>query len=219
MMADVKSFVVLGNARSGTSMTAGLLSILGVEMHEKRGPIKHPSQNPKGAFENVNFATVTSNMHKDLTQGLKMREIREKYDQRLSEMIRNHERALWGFKSAVTHHFLTLLVPKLRNPHLVIVFRCLLPNAQSWMIHMKQVFGKNVALNRALENMAKSQATLVREVGFTNCPKIYTTYEDLKKQPWREAVKIANFVGVDPKPKKREVLDFIMPNYTTLNSS
>lgn len=212
----VRSVLVLGNARSGTSMTAGMLSILGVEMHESKKISKHPEQNPKGAFENVNFASITSNMHKDMTNAMPPRKIREKYDSRIKDLISIHERPLWGFKSAVTHHFLSMILPKLKNPHLVIVFRSLLPNAQSWMVHMKDVYGKKVEIAAALENMAKSQVSLVREVNFAKCPKLFTTYESIRANPWKQAQRMGSFLKVDPEPKKEEILDFIMPEYTTL---
>ena len=215
-MAEVKSIIVLGNARSGTSMTAGLLSILGVNMHENKKQSKHPEQNPKGAFENVNFASITGNMHKDMTKGMPPRKILKKYGSRLDDLIAIHEGPLWGFKSAVTHHFLTMIMPKLKNPHVVVVFRSLLPNAQSWMVHMKDVYAKKIGLAAALENMSKSQAVLVREVNFANCPKLFTTYESIRADSWKEAKRMAAFLKVDPEPKKQEVLDFIMPEYTTL---
>jgi len=214
----VKSVIVLGNARSGTSMTAGMLSILGVEMHESKKVGKHPEQNPKGAFENVNFASITGNMHKDMTKGMPPRKIREKYDSRLKDLIEIHERPMWGFKSAVTHHFLPMILPKLKNPHIVVVFRSLLPNAQSWMIHMKDVYGKKVGLPAALENMSKSQVALVREVNAASGPKFFTTYENIRANSWKEAQRMAGFLKVDPEPKKQEILDFIMPKYTTLKS-
>jgi len=219
----MKSVIVLGNARSGTSMTAGLLSILGVNMHEsKKNPQdnKVPSQNPKGSFENVNFAVLTSEMHREYRAGKTMKAIKDTYLARLQQMVKNHERSpLWGFKSAVTHHFIGIILPVMTDPHLVVVVRSLLNNAKSWQVHMKQVYGRNVGLDEALENMANSQYVLMRNSLAAKCPKIFTSYEGIRSDPWGEASRLAAFLGVDPEPKKQEILDFVMPNYSTLNPS
>jgi hypothetical protein len=203
-------------------MTAGVLSILGVEMHQtKKDPKdnKVPSQNPKGSFENVNFAVLTSKMHQDYVGGNPLRIIKEKYLERFQQMCQAHERPLWGFKSAVTHHFLPILLPVMKNPHIVIVVRSLLDNAKSWQLHMKQVYGRNVSTAEALENMSDSQHVLIRNSLMAQCPKLFTSYEGIRAKPLEEAERMAKLLKVDIEPKKRTILDFVMPNYSTLNSS
>ena len=213
-----KSVLVLGVARSGTSMTAGMLSIIGVEMHEKKGPPKVAAQNPKGAFENVNFTTITSKMHQALKDGKPMRVVKQQYDQRLTDAITYHKKPLWGFKSAAAHHVLGIILPLLENPHLVVVVRSLMHNAQSWQIHMKDVYGSKVALQDALKNISDSQHILMRNSLASSCPKLFTSYEGIKKDPVAEAERMSKFLGVDPEPKKQDILDFIMPEYSTLKS-
>lgn len=213
---QVKTVLVLGVARSGTSMTAGMLSILGVELNEEKSPPKVAAQNPKGAFENINFGTLTSKMHKALSEGKPLRIVKKQYNDRLAEMITIHEQPLWGFKSAASHHILSIILPLVKNPHLVIVVRSLMHNAQSWQVHMKEVYGKNVTLQEALKNLSESQHILMRNSLAATCPKFFTSYEGIKQDPWKEAERMAKFIEVNPEPKKQEILDFIMPEYTTL---
>lgn len=212
----IKTVLILGVARSGTSMTAGILSILGVELNEKKGPPKVASQNPKGAFENINFGTLTGKMHKALAEGKPLRIVKQKYGDRLAEMVTIHQQTLWGFKSAASHHVLSIILPLVKNPHLVIVVRSLMHNAQSWQIHMKEVYGKNVTLQEAMKNSSESQHILMRNSLVATCPKLFTSYEGIKQDPWKEAERMAEFIKVDPVSKKQEILDFIMPEYTTL---
>lgn len=212
----IKTVLILGVARSGTSMTAGMLSILGVELNEKKGPPKIASQNPKGAFENINFGTLTGKMHKALAEGKPLRIVKHKYGDRLAEMVVIHQQTLWGFKSAASHHVLSIILPLVKNPHLVIVVRSLMHNAQSWQIHMKEVYGKNVTLQEAMKNSSESQHILMRNSFAATCPKLFTSYEGIKQDPWKEAERMAEFIKVDPVSKKQEILDFIMPEYTTL---
>ena len=78
-----KTVIVLGNARSGTSMASGLLSAIGVNMHHQHNP--NPG-NPKGAYEDVNFITLTMNMHRDLKRDMKIPDLRKKYSPRIKEL-------------------------------------------------------------------------------------------------------------------------------------
>jgi len=212
----MQTVLVLGVARSGTSMTAGILNTMGVNFHETGKLKKHVEQNPKGTFENINFITLTSKMHQEYTAGKTMRQIKDAYEERLKDTIRIHERELWGFKSAVTHHFLGIILPLLNNPKLVIVVRSLLQNAQSWQVHMKDVFGRSVSLEEALDNISKSQNVLMRNSLAAKCPKIFTSYEHIRKNPWKEAKRMGQFLSIDPELHKDEILDFVMPNHTTL---
>lgn len=219
----MKSVIVVGNARSGTSMTTGLLTILGVEMHQT--PLKSKSaqviaQNPKGAFENANFIQLTTDMHKDYRSGDSQEKLTNKYDQRIKETIKNHERKpMWGFKSAVTAPFLPMFIKHLQNPHVVCVTRNLLHNAKSWIVQMKNVYGENVDIERALDVMSEQQFVMMEKLKEVKCYKHYTTYEDIKKDAWGEAQKMAEFLKVSADGKEQQVKEFIMPEYSTLNAS
>ena len=219
----MKSVIVVGNARSGTSMTTGLLSILGVEMHQT--PLKTESekvlaQNPKGAFENATFIKLTTDMHKDYRSGDSQERITKKYDQRIKETIRDFERKpMWGFKSAVTAPFLPMFVKHVQNPHVVCVLRNLLPNAQSWIVQMRDIYGENISLDHALDVMSNQQSVMLENLKDITCPKHFTTYEGIKKDAWGEAQKLAAFLKIPAHEKEQQVKEFIMPNYSTLIAS
>ena len=136
----------------------------------------------------------------------------------MKDAIKTHEKDLWGFKSAVTHHFLPIILPLMKNPHIVIVVRSLLYNAQSWQVHMRDVFGQKVSLEDALSNISKSQDVLMRNALTAKCPKMFTSYEHIRKDPWQETERMADFLGINPEPKKQEILDFVLPNHTTIAS-
>jgi len=200
-------------------MTAGILSILGVEMHQTSELPKVASQNPKGAFENVRFCTLTSKMHKERKEGKPLRIVKKQYEEKLADAIRMHERPLWGFKSAATHHSLSIILPLMKDPHIVVVVRSLIHNAQSWQVHMRDVYGQNVSLEDALKNISDSQHILMCNSLVAKCPKLFTSYEGIKQDPYGESVRMAEFIGVDHQPKKQAILDFVMPQYSTLKSS
>jgi len=211
-----KTVVVLGNARSGTSMTAGLLSILGVNMNG----VDNPSpQNPKGSFEDKDFITVTTKMHLDLKAGKTREEITSNWGTRFSECASKRS-GIWGFKSALTHFHLDTIMPLLNNPYFVVVTRNILHNAQSFVVHQRDNYGTNVSIESALGNMADSTKVLIHSLDAVSCPRIHTTYEDIKKYPIREIDKLAKFLSMDLTPNQRQqTIQFIMPNYSTLEKN
>lgn len=218
----MKSIIVMGNARSGTSMTAGLLSILGVNMGEL--PVEEMKnnwviQNPKGAFENPDFTKLTSEMHKDWTDGMGYISINQKYDQMIKDTIVANQKTLWGFKSAAVSPFLPIFAKNMPNPHVVTVIRNVIHNTKSWIVHMRDVFGTNVEFNKALKKMTENQNIIAKTVVGLPHPNIFTTYEDIKKDPWTEAKRLAEFIDVSYEGKEDEVKEFILPKYTTLDAS
>lgn len=220
----MKSVIVVGNARSGTSMTAGLLSILGVNMHQT--PLENKShaaisQNPKGAFENKDFIKLTTDMHKDYKSGDSQERLTKKYDQRIKETIREFERSpLWGFKSAVTAPFLPMFTKHAQCPYVVCVTRNILNTAKSWIIQMRDIYGENVSLEHALDVKSDHQSVMLEKLKEVHCPKHFLSYEGIKKDAWKETQKLAEFLRIGcPDIKESEVNEFIMPNYSTLDAS
>jgi hypothetical protein len=215
MAENLKTVLVLGTARSGTSMTAGILSTLGVFMGETSN---QSPQNPKGSFENPDFIDITSSMHLYLKSGKTCLQLNQKYGKALEDAIKKHQKSpIWGFKSALSHHFANLIVPKLPNPYLVIVFRNVYHNAVSWVRHMQDHYGQKVTINEALKNISKSHFELVENTA-RYPKKIFTTYEDIKKDSWKEASRIAKFLEINTTPEHQKLIaDLIIPEYTTID--
>jgi hypothetical protein len=212
-MTEEKAVVVLGNARSGTSMASGLLSILGVDMHQNHNP--HP-QNPKGSFEDVNFIYVTSKMHQDMKSNMSREDIKKKHLPRLTEII-NNRGGVWGFKSALTHYSMDIIMPLLKNPHLIVVLRNIYHNAESYIVHQKDIYKNTITLEQSLRTISDSTKVLIDNVNTVKSPKVFVTYEDMKRSPLEELEKMAQFLKIPLTTKmKNEAVQFILPKYTTL---
>ena len=98
-MADQKTFIVTGHAKGGTSMVAGVLQILGIQMNE----------NPNG----------DPNTMED-----KIGRLLGRPDQLKQEIDRkNRAFDLWGFKWPKYIDVLNRYHGSFRNPHYVFVFR------------------------------------------------------------------------------------------------
>ena len=214
---DQTTFIVLGHARSGTSMASGLLHIVGVDMN----PVHNPSsQTPKGAYENKSFNDLTVEMTQDVVGGLDAEALCRKYAERVQATVRDLSagRPRWGWKSALTHHCLDAFMQHVPDPRFVFCFRNPLQNAQSFVVHVKEKQNKDLPLGSALGDVGDSMKVLARILArHSDVPRCFVTYEGMKADPLGEAGKLADFVGVDMTPEIEEnVKEFILPNYTTL---
>ena len=214
----MKSIIVLGNPRSGTSMTAGILSILGVSMGESSDEMKDNEilQSPKGFYENTDFINLTRNMHRELEKGQEKLVIEGRYTPKIQRNIALHEKPLWGFKSAAVAPFLPMFTKQMGNVHRITTTRNIIHNDKSWMVHMRDLFGTDVDFKKALDVMSENQREMLKTVSEAPNPNLFITYEDLKKDPWSETIKLAEFLDISYEGKKEEVKEFILPNYTTL---
>lgn len=203
----MKTIIILGQARTGTSMLTGLLEILGVHIDKVHNP---SPQNPKGAFENETMISITRNLMNNF-----------KINEQI-KLFKNYclsKPDLWGFKSAVTHFGIQHLLPHIKNPHFVVIFRNPLKAAESWKIHMKDVYGTEVTLQHALEKTMESYNMLIKALN-NKIPRFMTTYEILKSDKnTEEAKKLAKFIEIPYTSKKEnEIKQFILNKYTTLEA-
>src|SRR5512134_2461070 len=100
-----KTVVVLGLARSGTSVITGILKILGVEM----GASVHDKANPFGSFEDLDFARLHREIFELASNGSsywnppsveKILGLKERVRDAIAEIVarKSSGRAIWGWK-------------------------------------------------------------------------------------------------------------------------
>src|SRR5262245_15383686 len=153
-----KTVVVLGLARSGTSVVTGVLKILGVEM----GSSVNDKANPFGSFEDRDFALLHREIFELASIGSsywnppsaeKILDVKERVRDAIAEIVarKSSGRAIWGWKHPRTLLTLELFLPALTNPHLVAVFRNPLGIAHSSVEHTKNYQSGRVDFLQALQ--------------------------------------------------------------------
>lgn len=210
----MKTVIVLGTARSGTSMTAGILHKIGVEMHPENDP--KDRSNPRGGFESAAFNSLTAQAKK-----VRAQEYPHKIAEEAKKLIADREREpAWGWKSALTHFSLPLWLSLTRNPHFVCVWRNPLRNALSWQRQMANVYKQEVPLNKALRTVCESNMALTRGISNTIMPVKHVTYNDLKADPIKVAHGLARFLELPaPTPEMMEdIFKFVIQGYSTIGS-
>lgn len=210
-MLDPESpVIVLGTARSGTSMASGMLQILGIQMNGKNNP---NSQNPKGSFEDEDFRILTTKMYQTRAYSLYNQEISDLINSRIRQ---NKNKMGWGWKSALSHFFLYDFTKFLKRPRLIFVFRNIYENAKSFIHHNYYVTGNWIKMDESLSRMLESQKALItcHNANSHEFPCAIVTYERMKTDPISQLLTLSNLTGIKMNPViEQKVNDFIIPNY------
>lgn len=159
-----KTIVVLGAPRGGTSMVAATLRSLGVMMGEKLG---NQHEDPR--------------FRRDIPIASMMQTI----------LDRNTAHDVWGWKLPNTVYYVEKLLPYLRNPHFVAIFRN--PYAISHSSAQRDERAYDVRLLKAAANHTKLVVDLI---GRTNAPTALISFEAAIQQPERFVRSLAGFIGV-----------------------
>ena len=209
----MKTIVVLGMHRSGTSMIAGILSHLGVNMGNDL--IGERPFNPRGHFENKEFLAM--NVDILLVNGGSWAKPPSReailasgkhFDSRIEDVINRSKSSLWGWKEPRTSLTIDLYYPYLENPYFIVCYRKAEDIARSIAERAETMTQEDVPfefsrdLTRAYNDRIK--------VFFKAHPKekrLNIFYDNVIDNPEKYVRKIASFLKLKP---NRAAIDFIM---------
>jgi len=193
---EPKTIVVLGAARGGTSMVAGLVRMLGIDMGERLDP---PTNEDLDFIEGREpLIAITDSKHPEHTPVL----------ERLLGIVnaRNQKHGDWGWKDPLAFVYVAPLIPFLRNPHFVVIFRDLFSvSAREKVATGVDTMG---TLSRAQKNYAWIQEVLKRR----EAPALITGYEKVLLYPETYARDLQAFLGQAPDEKfVQDAVAYIKP--------
>lgn len=169
------TLVVVGLARSGTSMLSALLQELGIYMGDAVD---------KAVFEDVEVARLIDAADFD----------------GLGEFaaVRNASHDVWGFKRPNAYKALRQIVPILRKPRLIVMFRDILA------IAMRNHVSMQMDIIPFLPIYADEYMELVKTVSHIKCPMLLVSYEKFIQFPEESIEKTAAFAGIALTPELRQ---------------
>ena len=215
-----KSVVVFGVARGGTSMTCGVVDCLGVNMLSTEPSERQLRHNPKGMFELKFHLGIGETINKAVSTNKNYTKVAQQLRERLQSSFIDWipPEGDWGFKSP-TIHGLEVLLHYIENPHIICVYRNIVNQAKSFQMLRLKNDGVKTPLHDLVFEMANNAADMAvasERLVQAGYPVDYVTYEGLKTDPWREAQRIAAFLGITTNDEMREkVLDFVDPSLHT----
>ena len=170
--------MVLGTGRSGTSMVAGALHALGVNMGKE---FVEDKNNQWGSFEDREFFEMT----REVIKG------RGDYAPLIAE---REEQEIWGIKDPALAHTAPALLPMLYDPRIIVVHRSRRDTVNSCM--KAYLIGRTEAERWHDELATAVAAALLSYRG----PVLDVWFEDILEDPTTAVSKIAEFVLGDIEP-------------------
>lgn len=201
---EATQVVLLGATRSGTSVTAGVLAGLGVDLGSDLRPADR--QNPFGYFEDRDFLRLNGRIleaaggdfihppaHDDvLSQG-------RRFEDAISELVASRDAPLWGWKTTTTCLTLELFLPHLSNPRLVMLLRDPLATARSQIAFV----GGKLQLTESLHLVVTYYARVLDAVArHPEIPLFCLSYEDLLRDPIAATSRLAHFLQLSSPPDR-----------------
>jgi hypothetical protein len=176
---------------------AGSLRLLGVPMGERLEPSNQ---------EDLEILELVADLQP--LYGEEGAPIKEKFD-RLRALIakKNGERGLWGWKDPNGHVYINEVLPALRNPHVVVVFRDHLAAAQT----IEARTGRDVLVS--LEQGLDQMRFLLDFLRCYDFPLLMVSYERALRLRESFARQLAAFAGVAAEEKQiAEIVDYVRPD-------
>lgn len=212
----MQSILVVGTARSGTSMTCGVLECLNVSILAAKSTAKQLIHNPKGAYELPNIMELGNYLNSVEPVG-KEHEIKEYLLKNLFHDLPNN---MWGFKTPTPRlkgiKFLLDLMP---NPHVIIIFRNIVDQAKSFQAFLEKLNEPQRPFHDLLHEMAENNLQLQEvysELVQKSIPVEAISYKNLKSKPLKVARRLAEFLNISYLDEFDEKINqFIDPNLQT----
>ena len=169
--ARERTVIVLGVARSGTSMLANILVQLGLFMGERRDGI---------VFEDVDLAEAFEQGNLDQARSIIDR--------------RNQSHASWGWKRPEAFKYLAPHLSAFRNPCLIVTIRDILA------IGLRNVISTGLEPEVALKDAQARYAALLQFLDQVSIPTLLISYEKALLNAPAVIERIAEFAGLNPSP-------------------
>ncbi|RAI03724.1 hypothetical protein DLJ53_04380 [Acuticoccus sediminis] len=185
--------MVIGASRSGTTMTAGLLQILGVEFGDRMAP--------RGEDLEINDCVLRL---QSALFPVRLWGVRRAFGKLVA--ARRERWGVFGFKTPHLGQVLPVLADKIPNPVYIYVLRNPLKSAVSWeRTH-------NRAIWKTLPSVLITQFATALFVARTKSPVLMFAYEDATRSPERFVEEFVSATGLSASPATiTTAVDFISP--------
>lgn len=209
-MKKIKTIVVLGMHKSGTSMIAGILEKLGVNIGKEL--LGSHWSNPLGHFENVEFLKLNEKILKEAggswnnpPEKEKILALRDEFSAEIQKLVEKEESEIWGWKDPRTNLTIELFLPYLKNPYFLVCHRDTLAIA-------KELKERDKMEIREGENLTKVYEERINEF-FQKYPELKRLdlyYEEVTSHPEKWLKEIINFLKIKPTEQQyNEALNMI----------
>ncbi len=168
--AQERTFVVVGVQRGGTSMVAGVMRELGINLGKNLG-----SNHEDPEFLSMDVDEILGKVEK-----------------------RNSEHDVWGWKVPHSSVYIADIQHKLRNAHVIVVFRNLLAMAESQMKRSTTTFENAFEFSK---NRLIQVSEILHEI---EVPLMLVDYDTALRKPENFISELIEFTGIDSSETSRQ---------------
>lgn len=209
---QMKTVIVLGAPRSGTSMTAGVLNLLGVSM----GRVRQPDPlNPTGYFEDREFLKLADDVLSAAMPGAHgfrlpppeaLEVVRGRFDDRIQELTARRMREcssnMWGWKACGVSLFADEFLPFAPNPHVIVVLRNPATVAKSIVRYVRHEEKKHMyeelSLVEALQVIGQYERSIYSFIArHPDIPHVILAYEEVVANPDSAVRALSSFLDIE----------------------
>lgn len=217
-----KTVIVLGSPRSGTSMTAGILSILGVDMGNIRKP---DSSNPKGYFEDLDFQKLGKIIYEKIDKNasgfnlpnqekiiIESRNFQKEAYRLIQLRKKSKKTEIWGWKTISTNTLINLYLSYLENPFFIVVIRNPISVGKSinkYSKHKSKLYDKISTEEGIIININYIERIMDFYFKNRNLPFLFINFEDLVNNTNSVIKIISNFIDIQNKNKLKKAENFV----------
>ena len=194
----LKTVIILGMHRSGTSLTSNILIKLGVNMGDNL--YGKTFSNPFGHFEDMDFFELNEDIlisaggnHLEPPKQDAIELQFDKFKDKIKNTIENKAKnSLYGWKDPRTCLTFNLFLPYVENPYIIYCKRDANEIAQSLFKRQNIEINEGLKLTQRYEN--EIQNVIKKN---PNIKKLEITYKELIKNPKYEIKQIVKFLEID----------------------
>ncbi len=219
---DIKTIVILGMHKTGTSIVAGALARLGVDMgrsidqESKRDDIS----NPLGHYEDWDFQKLNKKILKKANGDWKNPPKKEniikqknKFQKQIKNLINKKESTLWGFKDPRTTLTIDLFLPYLKNPYFLICHRKdkdVIDSIQRRIADRGDKEMSDKEIKKIINQYKSSIKSFFKQN--PNLKRLDIDFKKLNNKKRDQIEKIMDFLNLNPTQKQKEkAIQFILP--------
>ncbi|MCA0893704.1 sulfotransferase domain-containing protein [Microbulbifer agarilyticus] len=201
-----KTICILGTPRSGTSMIAGVVRQLGIDMGQNIG---------SGNNEDQDFL-----IHQGHRQIFSDQSEKKKYLDEIRKCIekRNLRTPEWGWKDPLSSYYIADLASELRNLHVILVWRDAVATTQGENRFRQQ---QSIPLTRertlaSLMNIHNEYNNMLQFIQTTKANVLLVSYEKFLLKKTKGITEIANFLEVPlMESSMNKIVEYISPERGT----
>ena len=224
----IKTVVILCGHHSGSSMLAGCLHRMGVEMEEGESFLETPSGHawaihPKGMWERKGFEIMNDRImklaggswhHPPTTENIHKLINTEYVGNEIKKLIEKTQKDLWGWKDPRNAITIPVWHRHLMNPHYIVLYRALRPMIESYMCNTyRWKFGKYFKTETEAHCHIVEYYERIYEFILDKPKLLMVRYEDTLGCPERELARIAEFIGTEVNQEALDMVDIKLRHF------